>query len=213
MEERITYNIDSTKFNIYVSFFAYPDDTPSTVPYEDLMNNFVINPAYGEKLDFLLTANNKDAHAAIINSRPAYTAQCAIKGASAKSEVMFINNIVSIDINFVSIMITNVFIPMLVRLFGPHALSIYRTISGKGVHLDILISHLEKKEESYNTIVSILESHGFKVDNCSKNIVQRSVLSFDPQAFVNSHPQPFQGYVNEKLDREIREITGRKRSN
>jgi len=213
MKERFTFDFpDNIELNTQVSYFPRligADDNPVTETYENVVNDFLLNPIYGAEVAEARKIVDKDALQEFKNHRPCIIPQCVVKNGSDKKDIVLINNIVSVDIDFKNENLVEIAMPILQTLFGKHALAIYRTISGKGLQAAILTLESNSKLGLYNKVSEILKSHHFPVDDCFKNVVQKSVLSYDPKGFYNPNPEPFYGAIDPEVDNQVRELTGR----
>lgn len=214
MKDKFTLDLDNKKFETRVSFFPRlvgTDSSTVTRPYEDMINDFLLNPVHGEKVAEAKRIQDKDALQEFKNGIESFIAQCVVKGGADKKDIVLINSIIKIDIDFPNETLVEIAFPVLKTLIGTYALSIYRTISGCGLQADVLISDIEKKEEYYSKLSAILKSHHFPVDDCFKNEVQKAVLPYDPNCYCNSTPKPFDGIIDTEVEKQVRELTGRQK--
>jgi hypothetical protein len=212
MKDKFTFNLDAKRFDIRVSFVTRlvgADSNPVIRSFEDIVNDFLMNPIYGAEIAGAKKLKDPAALQEFKNGRASFIGQCIVKNGVDKKDIILINNIVKVDIDLKNERLVEVVFPLVKVLFGPYALAIYRTISGRGLQADILIDDPEKKSVYYDKISAILTSHLIPVDDCFKNVVQKSVLSYDQCGFFNSVPEPFTGSVDPEIEAQVRELTGR----
>lgn len=213
MKERFTFDFGDKKFEVRVSYLPRligADHSPITELYENIINDFLLNPVHEAKVLEAVRTEDKGVLEEIKNNSPSAILQCVVKNGVDKKDIVVLNHIVVVDVDFPNRPLVEIAFPILKMLFGGHCLALYRSISGRGIHVVILIPDPDKKEESYNRISSILKSHHFPVDDCFKNVVQKAVLSYDPNGYYNSSPTPFEGTVDPDIEKQVRELTGRK---
>ncbi len=213
MTDRFKINVDPTEFDIRVSYLPHllgADSNPTTRSYEDIVNDFLMNSVYGTVVAEARKIKDKAALQEFKNHRPSVIAQSVVKGGVDKKDIILINNIVKVDVDLESAPLVEVVFPVVKMLFGKFALAIYRSISGRGLQIDILIDDPAKKDSYYDKITSTLKSHHIPVDDCFKNVVQKSVLSFDSNGFFNADPVAFTGTVDAEIEKQVRELTGRR---
>lgn len=214
MNKKFELELDSKLFLTHVSFFSRlvgTDSSAVTTAYENMVNDFMLNPVFGAKVSEAKKITDKEALQELKNNTESFIAQCVVKGGADKKDIVVINNVMKLDVDFFSPTLVEVAFPVLKMLIGQHALAIYRTISGRGLQIDVLISDPSKKNDLYNKMSSILKSHHFPIDDCFKNVVQKSVLSYDPNGFFNSNPVPFEGTIDADVEKQVRELTGRQK--
>jgi len=212
MKERFAFDFGDQKFDIRVSYLPRligVDHNPITESYENVINDFLLNPVYGAKVLEALRTEDAGALQEIKNNTPSVILQSVVKNGVDKKDIVALNNIVPIDVDFSNRPLVEIAFPILKMLLGVYALAIYRSISGRGIHVVILIPDPDKKEESYEKISSILKSHHFPVDDCFKNVVQKAVLAYDPNGYYNRNPKPFEGTIDTATEEQVRELTGR----
>ncbi|HCW07150.1 MAG TPA: hypothetical protein DGG95_07285, partial [Cytophagales bacterium] len=213
MTDRLKINVDPTEFDIRVSYLPHllgADSNPTTRSYEDIVNDFLMNSIYGTVVAEARKIKDKAALQEFKNHRPSVIAQSVVKGGVDKKDIILINNIVKVDVDLESAPLVEVVFPVVKMLFGKFALAIYRSISGRGLQIDILIDDPAKKDAYYDKITATLKSHHIPVDDCFKSVVQKSVLSFDSNGFFNTDPVAFTGTVDAEIEKQVRELTGRK---
>lgn len=212
MDNRFEFKIDKQKYDIHVSYFHRLVDInsePKAVRLDQIINDFCLNRIYGDETASGSTLIDEEAIKEFKSHRPCMIAQCIVIGGDRKENIVSINHILFIEIDTKTPALAEISFPVVKTLFEKHILSLTRSITRRGLHLTLLLDDPNKKQEYFEVVRDILQSHSLPVDDCHKNVAQKTILAYDSNGYYNQEPIAFTGVVSNDLQEEVRAVTGR----